>query len=625
MKYKGAIYALFFGTGISGLIYEVVWLRMLSRITGVTLYATATVLTAFMAGLALGSFVLGRVVDKREDNLRLYAVLELLAACTALLVPVLFAASVPIYQYVYEATGGNAVAVAVVRGLLTFLTLLIPTTMMGGTLPVLTACLVKRDCLFGKNFSLLYGINTLGAVMGVLLSGFVTIGAVGEIATLGLGATINLFVATTAYLIYRVDRRSAPADRAVQAGPNLAGSRPISPYSDRVRTVVLVVFAISGLTALAYEVIWTRQLILFLYTSIYAFSAMLAVFLSGIALGSMSMSGRLDRLKRPLVFFAFLELIVGLLSVANLYLFSPLDSSALRNFAPQGPLGLLGLLLPLLSTVVLVFPITFVFGMIFPVAGLCFAKEIGRTGSSVGSLYGANTIGGVLGSLLAGFLLVPAMGSTNTVILLACLNVVLGLIVLRLASGTPLVWKSACFVLVLGFLAMVAGAMGKDPFLSTIEKRVFSGAANEPSSVKTEIYLNKEGLEGTVTAFTAHGRKQLWINGVGMTTLSTETKLMAHLPLAFAAHAKEMLVICFGMGTTVRSAALYPDLNITAVDLVPETFEAFSYYHADAEKIKKNARVRLVRNDGRNTLLLSSKKYDVITVDPAPPLWMPAR
>ena len=133
-----------------------------------------------MAGLALGSFLLGRFIDKRQDALRIYAVLEFLVAIAALLVPVLFSLSVPLYQYVYQVSGENLTVLTVVRAAVSFLSVLIPTTIMGGTLPVLTSFLVKKDSLFGKNFSILYGLNTFGAVVGVLLSGFVTIGSLGE-------------------------------------------------------------------------------------------------------------------------------------------------------------------------------------------------------------------------------------------------------------------------------------------------------------------------------------------------------------------------------------------------------------------------------------------------------------
>jgi spermidine synthase len=443
------------------------------------------------------------------------------------------------------------------------------------------------------------------------------IGWVGEQRTIYLGVAINLLVALTAYWVYRGDLSSAllpgmpPTDRETTA------AKTISPYSDGTRRAVLMVFAISGFTALAYEVIWTRQLILFLQTSIYAFSGMLAVFLCGIALGSMALRNRLDRLATPVSLFGLLELGVGLLSVVNLYLYRPLGGSLAWAW--------FGRLLPSLVTVLLVFPMTFLFGMIFPLAALCFAKDPAKTGTSVGSLYSANTVGSILGSLLTGFWLVPHLGSTRTIIALACVNVSLGLLLLALESGKAAVARLAAVPIVLIFVAAAVGAAGKDPFLAAVEQRATEDREGEPTgalqSAKVDVYYNKEGLEGTITAFKRNGNKQLWINGIGVTVLCTETKLMAHLPLMYAENPKDLLIICFGMGTTFRSAALYPRLNVTAVELVPEAFETFRYYHADAEQVKKKPNVHLIVNDGRNTLLLSGKKYDVISVDPAPPLW----
>lgn len=216
MKRKYLIYTVFFASGISGLMYEVVWLRMLARITGVTLYATATVLAAYMSGLALGSFVLGRVADKRRDELRVYALLEMMVGVTALLVPAILPALIPVCQFVYGASGENAPVTTTVQAVLAFLVLLIPTTMMGGTLPVLTACLAKRETRLGKNLSLLYGLNTLGAVIGVFLSGFVIIEWLGERSTIYLGVAINLVVSLTAYFLYRADRRTVVAVPAAQ-------------------------------------------------------------------------------------------------------------------------------------------------------------------------------------------------------------------------------------------------------------------------------------------------------------------------------------------------------------------------------------------------------------------------
>jgi len=189
---RKVVFALFFASGISGLIYEVVWLRILSRITGVTTYATAITVAAFMAGLGLGSFIFGKFIDRRKDQLRIYALLQLSVAAVALVMPILLKIPIPIYKYIHEISNQNFNVILIARVFVSFISLLIPTTLMGGTLPVLTSYMVKKQGLFGKNLSLLYGLNTLGAVFGVLLSGFLTIGALGEFNTILIAVLINL-------------------------------------------------------------------------------------------------------------------------------------------------------------------------------------------------------------------------------------------------------------------------------------------------------------------------------------------------------------------------------------------------------------------------------------------------
>ena len=612
-RLKYTVYSLFFISGISGLAYEIVWLRMLSRLMGVTIYATSTVLAAFMAGLALGSFLFGRLVDKRTDWLRLYALLEFLIGCTALLVPVALALSLPLYRsihHLFPSLGEGLVMSALIRAPVSFVVLVVPTTLMGGTLPVLTAYLARRDNLFGRNFSLLYGLNTLGAVVGVSVSGFITLGELGERVTMVLGVIINIFVAFQAYRLY-TERANADASSQIKA--DSAEGQAVSPYPARVRTVLLIAFAVSGFSALAYEIIWTRQLILWLKTSIYAFSGMLCVFLAGTAGGSILMNRIVDRLKQPLVCFGLLELGVAFVSVLNLLLFSRLGGGGFGSAASFAGLGS-----AVLATVVVVLPLTLLFGMIFPIAGRCYVKTIQQAGSSVGRLYSANTVGSLFGSLVAGFCLIPFLGCTHTVLLLAAVNVGLGVLLLRLEpegrAATRFAWATALVVLCVGYAAF----SGRDPFFEAIQKRVFAGDMTRQDCT---IFFHKEGVEGTVTSFQAGKGKHLWVNGVGMTALATETKLMAHLPLLFTENPQEALIICFGMGTTLRSASLYPRLQVTAVELVPEVLQTFRFYHADADQILKKPNVNTIVADGRNYLLLSDKHYDLITIDPAPPIF----
>jgi len=552
-----------------------------------------------MAGLGLGSFIFGRFADRRKDQLRIYALLQLSVAATAVITPILLKISIPLYKYIQGISSQNADMILLARVVVSFISLLIPTTLMGGTLPVLASYLVQKEGLFGKNFSLLYGLNTLGAVFGVILSGFITIGALGEWNTMFMAILINFIVGWTALLLHRKASTVVEKTKAAEGKVIAPADVPISPYGDAARKIVLISILISGFTALAYEVIWTRQLILFLETSIYAFSAMLAVFLAGIAIGSMFINRFADKLSAPLAVFGILELVVGILSICNLYLFGPLDSNLLSR---------------ILAPIVLVFPLTFLFGAIFPIASLCYAKSINRAAVSVGILYSFNTIGSVAGSLVTGFLLISLLGSSKTVILLSFVNVALGLVLLWSQPGETNRFKLKYLLIIPAAICLSFGFGGKDPFLNVIERRIARGAKSY------EIFHNRETVQGTVTSFIKNGSKSLWINGVGQTALVTETKLMAHLPLMLAGEPKEFLVICFGMGTTVKSACIYDDLNITSVELAPEVYKCFRYYHNDVENILRRKNLKFIAEDGRNFLLLSSDKYDVITVDPSPPI-----
>jgi len=356
---------------------------------------------------------------------------------------------------------------------------------------------------------------------------------------------------------------------------------------------------ISGFTALSYEVIWTRQLILFLGPSIYAFSAMLAVFLMGVSLGSIYMAKFIDKLKMPLVVFGFLELLIGMLSILNLYVFPLLDYPYLNKLSP----------------IILVFPITFIFGMIFTIASLCYTKSISKVGFSVGTLYSYNTIGNIGGSILTGFVFIGLLGSGRTIILLSVLNIILGLFLLWVEAGRKISFRLRYLSIIPAAIFLSFGFTSKDPVLEVIAKRISKRGSDY------KIFYNRESTEGTVTSYMANNIKELWINGVGMTYLLTETKLIAHLPIMLAKDPKKFLVICFGMGTTVRSAALYDNLNITSVELVPKVYECFKYYHSDAEKILAKKNINFLTGDGRNFLILSPEKYDVITVDPSPPIY----
>jgi len=615
------LYVIFFLSGISGLVYETVWLRMLIRVLGSTAYATAVVLAGFMAGLALGSYLIGRYTATARNPLRIYALLELGVAVTALGLTLALGALVPVYRVVYGLFAGSRFGLTLFQSALSFVILIVPTCLMGGTLPVLSAHTKTHRIDFPPRISLLYGLNTLGAVVGVLASGIYTIGAWGERATLLGGVTVTTVVALAAWRLSRRFDAAAAPQATGQGGTTMTSTETaatpdvaISPYPQSTRRLVGAAYAVSGLTAMAYEIVWTRLFQIQVGTSIYAFSIMLAYYLAGIAVGSLLAAPWVGRTRRPLLAFGLAQMWIAAYGLAGMWLstfFDPVSLMLTLNLKNV-------LVLPL----AVVFPITVVLGMLFPVVSRSYVPNEADVSRAVGRLYALNTLGCIVGSLLAGFVLLSVLGTRGSMLALAGLNTVLG--------GVVLVKEAPAFRRMRTYAAAAAGALltlglavvTPDPFLRAVRRsaeRCFG-----PKADQMEIYYSKESTTATTTAMGLPGdraSKQLWINGIGMTVLCEETKILAHLPLLLHENPKRILVVCFGMGTTVRSARSHKEVEVSTVELVPEVYECFSYFHADGREVLADPRVHHYVDDGRNFLLMRPETYDVIAIDPAPPVW----
>ncbi len=605
------IFFLFFLSGFSSLIYQVVWLRMLIRVLGCTVYATSVVLGAFMTGLALGSYFFGRYADRSPRPLRLYAFLEFGIGLSALMFPFVFDLLVPVYRWVYTFTGGQMLSF--VRAGLVFIALIIPTTLMGGTLPVLSSFLAREKSTFGSKIGSLYGINTLGAVLGVFSAGFVFLGYLGEINTILIGVGGTLCVAAIAYYIdwRRVFLEPISIEGERAESRKTVVETKISPYSTRTRRIIIIAFAFSGFTALGYEVVWTRILQLFLKTSVYAFSTMLSIYLVGIALGSLWGTKFVDRIKNPLHLFALLEILIAFFALLGMLLLVPMETVVFKYLS--------GHYSKLLAAGVLVFPSTICFGILFPIVSRCFTKSNENVGRSIGQIYSINTIGCIFGSLVIGFFLISLWGSSATILALAMLNLLLGIILFL--TDLQNYQRTLSFVVGIVSIACTISmvAVMKDPFYQIIKHRIQDELHDDGI-----IYLHKENVAATMTVFGSKTnclKKHLWLNGSGMTILSTEAKLMAHLPILLCKNPKDILIVCFGMGTTLRSAVAHKDLTVEVVELVSDTYNTFEFYHSDGPEILQNTRVNYYVDDGRNFLLMRKKLYDVITIDPAPSLY----
>jgi spermidine synthase len=588
-----ALCVLFFLSGSSGLLYEVVWLRMLGQTLGNTVYATSTVLAVFMGGLALGSFVFGRFADHVRRPLVLYSLLEAGIGITALLSLGMTRWPLPVYRAIYHFAGDSRAALTFAQVCIAVAALLSPTALMGATLPSLCAYGIRRGSLAGRVSGTLYALNTLGAMVGVLAAGFILIGAVGETRTVIIGVAINITVALLAMALLPAYAagESVPEDQDAPPFPMAADSSA----SRRVRRTVLICFGISGFASLAMEIVWSRLLALDLGTSIYAFSAMLVVMLAGIGIGG-SIGGRVERWKDPLTALARLELGVACAIAVGLVTFVSMQD--LPIFLP--PLLIVG-------------PAALLLGIAFPVAVRCYTDHAQILGRRVGELYAWNTVGCILGSLAGGFVLIPIFGTAHTGAISAGL---MALASIALLTVHPKGLRRVQLKDVALFLVTIAAVADiHDPYREVIVGRFGAGA---------EIFDHAE--EATATTTAAGDPKfplsrALIINGVGMTTLWTGNKLMADLPIWLADRPHDVLVVCLGMGTAFRTATRHPNIDVTAVEIVPAVRRFMHFYHPDADRVMAQPNAHVVIDDGRNYLLMHPRKFDVITIDPAPPIY----
>ncbi len=428
---------IFFLSGAASLVYQVVWTRRLFLTLGATSLAISTILTAFMAGLAIGSLLAGRLIDRRGNPLLVYAVLELVIGVYGAFTPWLLDGIESVYLLVLRHADLPLWPSYLLRFALAFAVLIVPTGLMGATLPVLTRQVMERLGHFGRRLGLLYGINTFGAAAGVLLTGFSLITTFGLRGTIWFAALLNGFAAFLAWGLYR-SLRERPA--ACVADPEAAGrgeDAPAEPDGEAVppsrpaarepslagrHAWVLAIAAGGGFASFLYEIAWTRVLTLVLGGAVQVFSMMLATFLVGLALGSFVLSRWIDRSRDLFLFFAAVEGLVGIVALALLPVFGELPWIYLRFFASVGDRhDLLTVFGFVLCFAVMIVP-TFLIGVTFPVVGKLYARSLKSVGRRIGEVYFANTLGGIGGSFTAGFILIPLVGMEKTLIAASGIN-----------------------------------------------------------------------------------------------------------------------------------------------------------------------------------------------------------
>jgi len=606
------LFAVLFFSGVSALIYQIVWIRKFGLVFGVDVFTMATVLSAFMGGLALGSLIFGRLVDKFKKPLALFLLLELGIGIFAIIFPWTFKGLINLYTPVIQKLGLTDYSGQLVKFFFSFLFLLIPSTLMGGTLPVIFKFFVRKLNRLGWHVSNLFAINNLGAVAGCFLAGFFLIRIFGITTSLYIGAFLNLLNAVVVFILFRTSSQKIVPDETDEMNIPRA-SDDTNRISKPLLRLVLWVFAIEGFATLAFEVIWTRIFIGFSFDkTTYFYSVIVLSFIFGLSLGSFAISRWVDRRKNLVTFLAVLEILIGLTSIGLLILFSKLSLSLnLQRSVFDQWMKIIGKEY-LLFFFILIIPAT-ITGMVYPVVSKIYADNIEKLGHRMGMIGFLDTIGSVFGSFVAGFILIPLLGVVMSFLVIVALNIILGimLILFNENSGKKMriiLITSSCL---LAFILFIRAPQKK--YFSWWDKSKYEIWSNFVE--KTLFYY--EGVDGTVSLRKYYNYVALNINGhnSAYTSLKDQivNRMLGYVPYMVHPHPQRALVIGFGLGFTVESV-IQPEIDtVDVAEICTGVIKSGLTLNTWNNAALKNPKVHTYIEDGRDLLFKTKAKYDIIT------------
>lgn len=601
---------IFFLSGFTSLMYELVWIRVLSVVFGKTIVAITIVVSVYMAGLGFGSIYWGKRVDTQKESLKTFSFLQFTIGISSLVILLLFLLLPGFYRVIYRLIGGSSALVTLVIIAVSFFFMLIPTFMMGGTFPVISRCFVKKDNEIGSGIGRLYASNTLGAIIGAALTGYFLIGHFGQVQTQLLAIVISL---SLGFIVL-----SLPQEEIVKSEEK--DKFPGTIYRDHIFTLLLVVAGATGFCGLAYEILVTRALSIFLVNSSYSFTSILILYLFGISLGSYLFTKLFNKKKHLLLILALCQSVMGLYIILITAWLNdlPLVLDLLRNNLFKIPL--LKVFLPglLLSTALLLIP-AICMGISFPAICKAYAFTVKNIGKKIGLVYFINTVGSILGPVTATFILIPLIGVSKGILVIAFSCLIIGITLLVMEKHFT---KKNITISGITALTLVS--------FFFVHRGISNSVLHPPSIFRTKsqkdaILYYKETITGTIVAREDKhtGIRTLYVNNNAVCGLTYDAvmvvKMLGHLPFVVNDAIKEALIIGFGIGVTTSEVAKHPIKNIDCVEIAPGVKDAAHYFSEFNGNIIQNQKVNFIKGDGRNYLLLTDKKYDLISCDPTHP------
>nr|WP_237715400.1 fused MFS/spermidine synthase [Pseudomonas putida] len=593
--------ALLFISGGAALIYQVLWVKQLSLVVGVEVYAITAGISAFFAGLAMGGLLFGRWADRLRHPVKLYAGLELAVALLAVAATLGLAQSAALFARLEASVG-------LLAWLLPLSLVGLPAFLMGGTLPVLVRALTPSDAQTGEAGGRLYAANTAGAICGTLLAAFVLLPLLGVTGAACVAGALNLLAALGAWCGRGRHERALPT--------SATASLPRTPQA----RLAIALYCLAGGVALGYEVVWTQSIVQFMSTRAFAFSVVLATYLMGLVLGSALYARRADRIRDPWGLFGLLIASAGLLALLQiaglgrwLVTWQTLLESHVLQLTGSQLAGMCARFAA--AAVCVVFIPTTLLGAAFPLA-LRLAVDSGQVGRDVGVVIALNTLGGIVGVMLTGFVLVPGIGLVRTLVVLACVAAAIGAVATWRGHAVHKGLRAA--VLLVGGATLVTGALTPPERLAQLLPGARSG----------ELVFYQEGRGGTVAVVNQQRQGQafnrLYIQGVSNTGDAMPSlrymRLQALLPLLIhRGEPRSALVIGFGTGITAGAMLRYSGLEHPVVaELLPQVLAAAPLFSGNYDAVN-DPRLDIRLRDGRRELLRNEQRYDVITLEPPPP------
>ncbi len=601
------IYISFFLSGLTSLLFEVIWSYQFVTVFGNSSYAISIVLCAYMMGIGLGGLLGGRLADRLTQRTFAFAVVQAVIAFCALAIPSMLDWMRLLVPTLSVLSPHSLLISTIARFGLSFAILVVPCLLMGATLPLLVRAVTDSDKTIGSRIGLLYCVNTLGAALGCLAGGFWLTSTLGLRGTSFLAVIINFVIA---FLALALSMYKVPVPAAV---PGAQTQMPRDYHEPRVSSSLLLAIGfLNGLAALACEVFWIRYMS-FMVNSTYVFPTVLCIYLLGAGLGSLFYGLLAERIRLPAQMLGIVELLMAIFVPAAFIT----SAFVFINGSPPTPdqkgIALLAVFVP-----------TVLMGFAFPLLCTVYGRGLQTLGSRTGLLFAVNTIGTILGSLLPMFVFIPFLGIQLSLLLVSVLYGAIGLVLLaftclknRLSMLTVALPAAGVYAVALFlFFAVVPSDLCRQVFLAT----------DFDLAKHTDILFYREGRTGTavVTRDRINDCRTVYINGVSEVPLLYPHllcfKMIGDLAPMLHPAPDDVLMICFGGGVAAGAASVLPDVkSLTIVDLEQSVVKAASLLSHENNNLLQNPKAHVVIDDGRNYIMTSQRKWPVIVSDSTHP------